>query len=358
MTALPRFVPGLVLLAAAALLCAPSATAKPAERLAPKGFFGVHPRSLAHAEPSDYERMGEAHVGVIRTGFIFGRAKDHKNEPFDWTEFDSVVRGAASNGIDVLPVLLGVPPYVSTKPGTNPLGNSESDWRDYLTSLVERYGPNGEFWDLNPTVPVRPITDWQIWNEENALTNWELDPNPRQYGRLLAISADAIHSVDPSARIITGGVISTPQNPEAIPGATFLRRMLESRAARQAVDIVAIHPYASYVKDIKPQMRLTRETLDAAGVDAPIWITEVGWGSGTSARNHLLVTEEKQAENLEKAFQLALRERVPLGIGRMIWYQWRDGPDNVCKWCPTAGLLQQDGVAKPLLDIFSGIARI
>jgi hypothetical protein len=141
-----------------------------------------------------------------------------------------------------------------------------------------------------------------------------------------------------------------------MPGATFLKRMLKSRAARQAVDVVAIHPYASYVKDIKPQMKLTRQTLDAAGVDASIWITEIGWGSGTESRNHLLVSEAKQGENLRKAFELALRERVPLGIGRMIWYQWRDGPDPICKWCPTSGLLQQNGVAKPLLDVFSGIA--
>ena len=355
MTAFRRFAPALGLLAAVASLLLPAASSA---ALAPPGFFGVHPRSLAGADAADYERMGDANVGVIRTGFVFGRAKAHANDPYDWSDFDRIVGGAAANGIDVIPVLLGVPPYVSTTPGATPLGNSESDWRDYLEGLVARYGPGGEFWTLNPGIAPHPITDWQIWNEENALTNWELDPNPREYGRLLAISADAIHSVDPNAQIVTGGVISTPQNPAATPGATFLKKMLKSKAARRAVDVIAIHPYSTYVKDIKTQMTSTREMLDKAGVDAPIWITEIGWGSGIDSRNRLVVPPAKQAENLRKAFQLALRERNRLGIGRMIWYQWRDGPDEICKWCPTSGLLEQDGVAKPLLDVFSGIARL
>ena len=42
----------------------------------------------------------------------------------------------------------------------------------------------------------------------------------------------------------------------------------------------------------------------------------------------------------------------------MVWYQWRDGTDNICKWCGTSGLLQENGVAKPLLNVFSGIARL
>ncbi len=341
-------------IAATALLTAPTSHAAQA----PKGFFGVHPRSLANADPSDYVRMGEADVGVIRTGFLLGRVKSHADDPYNWNEFDAIVGGAADNGIDVLPVLYGVPPYVSTKPGSIPLGNSESEWTDYLEALVERYGPDGEFWSTNPSIQYHPITDWQVWNEENALTNWKLDPNPREYGRLLVLSADALRSVDPDAQIVTGGVISIPQNPAAMAGVKFLKKTLRSRAVRRVVDVIAIHPYTGYVKDVTEQIRLTRRMLDDRRVDYPIWVTEIGWGTGAGSRNPLIVSPAKQRANLEKSFDMAIKLRRRLGIGRMVWYQWRDGPNDTCKWCPTSGLLHQSGVAKPLLDVFSRIARL
>ena len=64
--------------------------------------------------------------------------------------------------------------------------------------------------------------------------------------------------------LVTGGVISTPQNPKAINGVTYLKRMLKSKAAKRAADIIAIHPYSGAVRDIKKQFRLTREMLDRA----------------------------------------------------------------------------------------------
>jgi len=322
---------------------------------APKGFFGVHPRSI---EPGDYEEMGDANVGILRTAFYIQTVKQHPGDPYDWSEYDNLVTGTATNGIDVLPVLLGVPPYISTKPAAVPLGNSEGAWRDFLSALAARYGADGQFWTDNPTVPYHPIEQWQVWNEENALTNWKLKPNPREYGKLLVISADAIHSEDPTAQIVSGGVISTPQNPKAIPGVEFLAKMLKSKAAKRAVDVIAIHPYTGYVKDVKKQIKLTREMLDKAKLDSSIWVTEIGWGSGSSSRNPLIVTPAKQRANLRNSFEMALKERKKLGIGRLIWYQWRDGPDDICKWCGTSGLLEQNGVAKPLLDVFSGIARL
>ena len=189
-----RVVPTLALLATVMSLSAPDTS--PAAQ-APKGFFGVHPRFIDG--DIDYAEMKAADVGLLRTGFNIAGVKSHANDAYDWGHFDSIVTGTASNGIDLLPVLLGVPRYISTKPDAVPLGNSETEWRAFLAALVERYGPDGEFWSLNPAIPYRPIGEWQIWNEENALSNWKGKPKPREYGRLLAISADAIHSQDPDA---------------------------------------------------------------------------------------------------------------------------------------------------------------
>jgi hypothetical protein len=349
-----RAVPALALLATVVSFGAPETTLA---GKAPRGFFGVHPRFIDGA--IDYAEMRAAQVGLLRTGFHIAAVKAHPNDPYDWRHFDSIVTGTASNGIDLLPVLYGVPRYISTSPGAIPIGSSETEWRAYLTALVDRYGPGGEFWSLNPSVPYRPIGEWQIWNEENALGNWKGKPSPHQYGRLLAISADAIHARDPKAQLVTGGVISTPNNPKAMPGVAFLRRMLRSRAARRAADIVAIHPYSGSLHAIRNQLELTRTMLDGARLGrAPIWVTEIGWGTASGDRNPMTVSAARQRRNLRGAFKMTLRVRRRFDIERVVWYQWRDGTDEICKWCGTAGLLQENGVAKPLLNVFSGIARL
>ena len=47
-----------------------------------------------------------------------------------------------------------------------------ADYTAYLSALAKRYGPKGTFWSENPTVPKRPIREWQIWNEPNLPYQW------------------------------------------------------------------------------------------------------------------------------------------------------------------------------------------
>ena len=110
-----RVAPTLALLATVMSLSAPD-TSLAAQ--APKGFFGVHPRFIDG--DIDYAEMKAADVGLLRTGFNIAGVKAHANDAYDWGHFDSIVTGTASNGIDLLPVLLGVPRYISTKPGAVP----------------------------------------------------------------------------------------------------------------------------------------------------------------------------------------------------------------------------------------------
>jgi hypothetical protein len=70
------------------------------------------------------------------------------------------------------------------------------------------------------------------------------------------------------------------------------------------------------------------------------------------------MTPKKQRTNMRRTFEIALAQRRKLGVGRVIWYQWQDAPDRRCPWCETAGLLRENGAAKPLLRIFKRIARL
>jgi hypothetical protein len=322
---------------------------------APNGFFGVHPRSLS---ADDYATMAGADVGLIRTGFVYAAVRPHETDPYDWTHYDTVVAGAADQGIDVLPVLLGVPRWISTARGATPLDTpaAKAAWREFLTGAVERYGPGGSFWATYPGTP-HPIEDWQVWNEPNSFNNWKR-PSPRGYGTLLTISAKTIHAVDPGADVVSAGVISQPVNRRAMDGDVYLKKMLKSRKAARAADAIAIHPYTGTVREVRKQIELTRKVMDKRKLKrTPIWVTEIGWGSGKGSPNPLIVPAAKQRRNLRDSFRMMLKKRRKLDIAKAVWYQWRDGPDTVCGWCNTSGLLRENGSEKPLLDEFAAIAR-
>jgi len=342
----------IALLAALAVLLLPA----PADAAqAPRDFFGVHPRSL---EPGDYAEMAGADVGLIRTGFVYAAVRPTEEAPYDWTAYDAVVTGAADQGIDLLPVLLGVPPWISTGRGATPLDSpaAKAAWIDFLTAAVTRYGPGGTFWATYPGTP-HPIEDWQVWNEPNSFNNWKR-PSGRAYGKLLTLSAKTIHGLDPAANVVSAGVISQPVNHRAENGDVFLKKMLRSRKAARAADAIAIHPYTGTVRQVRKQIELTREVMDAARLKrTPIWITEIGWGQGPSGTNPLIVSAAKQRRNLRNSFRMTLKKRRKLGIAKVVWYQWRDGHDAVCGWCNTSGLLREDGAPKRLLGEFSAIAR-
>jgi hypothetical protein len=334
---------------------------------APKGFFGVHVRGLAGGE---FARMRDARVGIVRTGFNFSTL--HPGPLTDnWSVFDNYVAETARNGMDLLPVVYGIPSWLPARLGImDP--TAQPAWQGYLTDLVDRYGPDGEFWQDHPEITPHPIRYWQLWNEPNSFANW-VDPDGREFGRFLVRSASVIHAADPEASVVSGGIVSKPLNPDVQDGAPFLGDLFGVKAARRAVDIVAVHPYAKNARATRKAVQETRETLDRAGLNkTPIWVTEIGWGSttpgGSSARaaragglsraeRRWYLTPAKQRENLRRTFEMTLKQRRKLGIGRVIWYQWQDGPDSDCRWCETAGLLNQSGVAKPLLSVFTSLAR-
>ncbi len=89
-------------------------------------------------------------------------------------------------------------------------------------------------------------------------------PKPKDYGKVLVRSAAAIHSVDPNAQVMTAGIVAEPTNAHAILGKRFLADLFKSRAVRNAVDIVAYHPYARNVAGVRGQLKQARASLRSA----------------------------------------------------------------------------------------------
>jgi len=210
----------LVVLAGVLLGRGPAGAAPESARgTAPAGFLNVVPQSAVNADQATL--LGEAGVRMLRVPLNWLDVEP--NPPFydrpDWSRFDNLMRVAAGNGLSVLPFVWGSPDWAAPRPEVEPAANSfaRSSWRKFLRLAVQRYGPSGTFWRQNPALPERPIRVWQIWNEPNIVT-FARPPSPMLYARLVRISAGALRSVDPGAKVLLAGGIPRRRLPDARGG--------------------------------------------------------------------------------------------------------------------------------------------
>lgn len=324
---------------------------------APEQFFGVSGRNLRSA---DMRRMQGAGVRTIRTLFHFRRAKRQENGFYNWREFDRLVERTARARIELLPLLYGTPDWITKDERTPPIYNAKAKaaWAELLGRLVSRYGPGGLFWKLHPFVPYRPLRTWQIWNEPNLDRYWQPAPSAEAYAELLLLSADAIHAVDPGARVISAGILADPGD-AGVSGPRYLASLIGMPGVRDAVYRLAYHPYARGVSGVKRHLQRARKAIDRNGGRGKlVWATEFGWGADPLVSNLLTKRDEQaQAGALSRTYKMLLRNRGRLGVDRALWYYWRDQWDPLCLWCRSAGLIGNTFRLKPAFGAFKALAN-
>lgn len=322
-------------------------------------FYGIV--SSNHPDATEFRTMGDARVGTFRFQLDWRLIQPTEGGPYDWSSADPQVENAAMNGIDLLPVLYGSPEWASGSYREPPLGSEEDKqaWKDFLTAAVQRYGPDGAFWQEHPAVDPHPIRAWQVWNEVNSPTYWEPKPSPKKYAQLLKISDEAIREVDQTADIVLAGMFGTPSRNKGIYSWKFLHGLYGVNGTASHFDTVAVHPYSPNLAGIKAQIRLIREQMKKAGdAKTPIWVTEIGWGSANAHGQPLSKSLKGQKKMLRKSFNLLLDNRGKWNIKRILWFTWRDPGDGqdvtgaVCGWCGSAGLVESDLDHKPSFEAF------
>ena len=350
----------LALTALLALTAAGTAQAK-----APRAFFGVDPQAPLNTQ--DFDRMGQAKVGSLRFEVHWAGVNPSPGV-YDWSNDDKVVTDAARNNIRLIPFIFSTPQWVAKLDGRNcspancltyapQKAAALAAWKDFLREFMRRYGPNGTFWTLNPTVPKTPIRVVQIWNEQNSDSFYKPKPNVKKYAKLLEASDEVIRAEDPGTEIILGGMFGTPRQgqPPAISAWDFLRKLYDIRGAKKHFDGVAPHPYASQVSKVEAQVELLREEMKAArDSKAELWVTEVGWASG-GPPNPLNKGRKGQAQKLKELFKFFLKKRKSWNVETVEWYSWRDNEatgTGLCTWCPFSGLLTEDFGEKPAFKEF------
>ena len=341
--------------AAAVVIAANGASVRSAASKAP--FYGVGLSTPASS--LDYARMASGGVRTARFVVDWRQIQPHPGSRYDWREPDRYIRGLAKHGIEPVPLLFATPFWVARNYIRAPVfsARAKQAWRALVHAAAARFGPGGTFWSRNPTIPYDPVRYWQIWNEQNSPDFWAPKPSATQYAELLKISAGALHAADPGAQVVLGGMFEGNVSYGATLSWQYLTQLYRAGAARY-FDVVGVHPYSPKISSYEFQIRKLAAAIRRSGHrGTPIWIDEIGWGSGHGG-SPINKGPEGQAQMLRRAVTFAARNRNRLGIQRILWFPWRDSghTPEACAFCDVTGLRRSNGSAKPAWHVFSRLA--
>jgi len=357
----------LLLMALALLVAAPVAGA--AQRRVPQSFYGVvWDRAVTDAsfdqQDAQWSLMARSGVESVRTAFRWREAQPDPGVAPDFTRTDRIVELAVRHGITVLPVVYGTPPWAARHPARGEASppRRATDWAAYLRQLVLRYGPDGSFWAEHPELPVRPLRDWQIWNEPHLGAYWYAKRGnawARGYTRLLRASKRAIEAADPRARIVLAAMADYVWR--------HLARLYRAGAGGH-FDVATVNLFTARTRFVMAGVRLFRRVMRRHG-DArmQVWLTETTWPAGKDRvptpepawQRAWYTTDAGMAKRLRGVYSLAASRRRRLRLTRVYWYTWASAYADGDLFDYT-GLVRYDGGAferRPALAVYRASAR-
>lgn len=190
---------------------------------------------------------------------------------YDWAFDDSIAAGLAAAGLRWLPIIDYSAPWAESVPGReHSPPTSPADYAAYAAAVAGRYGPRGRFWSAHPGLQPQPADTYEVWNEPDNGSFWSPRPDAARYAELYLRARAAIHTVQPGARVLVGGLTHP---------AIFLPALVSAAPAlRGQLDGVAIHPYAGTPDAVVGRVADSRQTLERLGMGAlPLYVTEFGW---------------------------------------------------------------------------------
>jgi hypothetical protein len=300
------------------LLAAPSAGAA---AKVPFGFFGmsVDGAMFRHDvdQAGEFGTMTRAGVESVITEVNWNFLQPHENQPPDWSRTDRVVLNAARRGMQVTMNVLYAPAWAAVDPGKGASPPEPGKYAAFLRALIQRYGPQGQFWAVHPEVTALPVRDWQVWNEPPSNGFWSMQPFQKRYVKLLQAARFGIKVTDPGARVVLAGL--TWRSWEDIA-------KIYKAGGQGLFDAVSLHPYTTRPVDVLAIVKAVRDVMAKNGDGlVPVLITELSWptGRGKSKDDYgYEVTPKQQAERIDDVLPMLARSRVRLGIERVYWFSW------------------------------------
>lgn len=258
-----------------------SSTSPDAPQRVSSTFYGLNAQGLFRLPPSQWNeqltKLAATGVGTVR--FDTGWAGVEPNPPsegvhtYHWTRLDQIVTALAQHHLQGLPIIDYSAPWAqsssnASEPGASP-PSDPAMFSSFAQAVAMRYGPGGSFWAANPALPALPINQYEIWNEENNEYFFH-GTNATLYASLYADARTAIHSVDPAATVLVGGLVPT------LDATGWLNTFIAALPSHgQEIDAIGWHPYYTTSSAVYASLRTLHNALAAHSLNPPIVLTEV-----------------------------------------------------------------------------------
>jgi len=281
----------------------------------PYGVYAMTPISTLNIYRSDPDNLEKQIKNIAQSGAKWVRAsiswpaiQPDGPDSWNWEMTDDFLNTIEDYDISIV-ALVGPTPYWAAEEECRvnnennwvscPPGNI-TDWENFLTEVVNRYGYQEGGKKL--------VRYWEIRNEPD-FNSWL--GSTEEYFITLNKSYEIIKSIDPSAKVLIGGLSQLAFENKSTPD--FLEDLFSFPNIENKFDIFNFHLYDHW-GDLEETMTLAKNILDDHGMDdKPIWITET---------NPNKPSEEEQAEALSSWYQ----RFIDAGAERIFYFY-------VINWC-------------------------
>lgn len=330
---------------------ASSAPPRAAASFPPVSLFGMNlyltGRERSNTQAATLGQMAAAGgVKWSREELSWANLEPVSKGSFNWGPYDTRLAYDAGNGINVVGMLLTTPKWASTNPSA---GNyywyepsNFNDYFDFVRAAVTRW--KGQ------------IRVWEIWNEPNAVGTWNCVngcDRAADYARLLQGAYAAVKSVDPSARVLIGGLYVHDTTNE---GVAFLNSVVAASGGAINFDGLSIHTYMpdrvpesmrsdSVVQNFQYRLNMVNDWIDAhGGRPGEIWITEDGRSTCVGCPSQYAWTEDEQASMLARMYGIAGATRR---VAQFDYFQFEDKFNNPADLYGGMSVVRDDLSTKP-----------
>jgi hypothetical protein len=298
-----------------------------------------------------------------------------RRDRYRWDEYDDIMRLFLEEGVERLVTVTSVPQCAAAQNDASlePKPRYQDDFERFVRKVVERYGPNGKFFEQNPGVAGAccPVTHYEIWNEPNLGKKWT-KANPSDYSRFFVSVAKAIHRADNYSRqvkVITGAVTGLNGGDWKTNGRAFVRGLYDVPGLKRFADRIGIHTYSPTAKQAMRNVRVVRSIMDKHGDHGPIEITEHGWSTcprpDREASKGKCVGPRSQAKRMETLIKkLTAPRNRELDVRHFLWFMAQDlATRRSVRDCPKApknffGFFDHAGDPKPSWSTWQNLTGV
>ncbi|HEY7630978.1 MAG TPA: hypothetical protein VH817_09765 [Thermoleophilaceae bacterium] len=283
-----------------------------------------------------------------------------------WRATDKEFAEAASHGLTVLPLLMGMPGWTGLSADTLP--TQTSGFANYVKHVVRRYGPGGAFWRSRPDLPRHAARWYEVWNEPYYPDFSTGGARPAVYARLFRAAVRAGRKANHKAKFL----ISADTSGENTDGSfsPWVAPMYEAVAhLNRYIGGIAAHPYSApqpptlYTPKGNTRYQFRRiEQLRSmfarhGAAKKPFWITEIGWSTCPGSQSRC-VSEAAQATYTKQVLD-RVRTKYSRWVKALFLYNYRDppadtNPSDSEHWF---GLIRRDGSPKPAWRVLQAATR-